>query len=96
MRHTNFSGGQTDKIQMITHYLTLKIMVKWKKIPFRNIDTVGAAGCINSTIEDMTKWVLLHLNEGKTENHDLISTELLQEMYTPHTPIPDEANVINE
>ncbi|MFJ8529047.1 serine hydrolase [Bacillus sp. NPDC094106] len=61
-----------------------------KEIPFRNIDTVGAAGCINSTIEDMAKWVLLHLNQGKSGDHELISSELLQQMYTPHNTIPDQ------
>ncbi|OQR56152.1 serine hydrolase [Bacillus sp. CDB3] len=61
-----------------------------KEVPFRNIDTVGAAGCINSTIEDMTNWVLLHLNEGKFGDHELISSELLQQMYTPHNSIPDQ------
>ena len=61
-----------------------------KEIPFRNIDTVGAAGCINSTIEDMANWVLLHLNQGKSGDHELISSELLQQMYTPHNTIPDQ------
>ncbi len=60
-----------------------------KEIPFRNIDTVGAAGCINSTIEDMANWVLLHLNHGKIGEQQLLSNEYLQDMYIPHTPIPD-------
>ncbi|KAA0765385.1 serine hydrolase [Bacillus sp. SH5-2] len=89
MRHTNFSI--TDSQNTADYALPYaKENGEIKEIPFRNIDTVGAAGCINSTIEDMAKWVQLHLNEGKIENHDLISTELLQEMYTPHTPIPDQ------
>ncbi|WP_263704962.1 serine hydrolase [Bacillus thuringiensis] len=61
-----------------------------KEVPFRNIDTVGAAGCINSTIEDMANWVLLHLNKGKFGNHELISPELLQQLFTPHNSIPDQ------
>ncbi|PFN28527.1 serine hydrolase [Bacillus cereus] len=89
MDHTNFSV--TDSQNADDHALPYtEDNGEMKEIPFRNIDTVGAAGCINSTIEDMAKWVLLHLNEGKIEDHDLISNELLQEMYTPHTPIPDQ------
>ncbi|MCI0764428.1 serine hydrolase [Bacillus sp. TL12] len=61
-----------------------------KEVPFRNIDTVGAAGCINSTIEDMANWVLFHLNQGKTGDHELLSSELLEQMYTPHNTIPDQ------
>ncbi|MED4050733.1 serine hydrolase [Priestia megaterium] len=60
------------------------------KVPFRNIDTVGAAGCINSNIEDMAKWVLFHLNQGKVGEHELITPNMLQQMYQPHIPIPDE------
>jgi len=61
-----------------------------QEVPFRNIDTVGAAGCINSTIEDMANWVLFHLNQGKIGEHELLSSELLQQMYTPHNTIPDQ------
>ncbi|MDM5188458.1 serine hydrolase [Bacillus sp. DX4.1] len=63
---------------------------KIKEVPFRNLDTVGAAGCINSTIEDMANWVLFHLNQGKNGEHELLSPELLQQMYTPHNTIPDQ------
>ncbi|MCT9852766.1 serine hydrolase [Priestia megaterium] len=59
------------------------------KVPFRNIDAVGAAGCINSNIEDMAKWVLFHLNQGKVGKHELITPDMLQQMYQPHIPIPD-------
>ncbi|HFK1763371.1 penicillin-binding protein [Bacillus wiedmannii] len=61
-----------------------------KEVPFRNINTVGAAGCINSTIEDMANWVLLHLNKGKFGDHELISPGLLQQLFTPHNSIPDQ------
>ncbi|MED4240971.1 serine hydrolase, partial [Priestia megaterium] len=60
------------------------------KVPFRNIDTVGAAGCINSNIEDMAKWVLFHLKQGKVGEHELITPDMLQQMYQPHIPIPDD------
>ena len=60
------------------------------EVPFRNIDTVGAAGCINSNIEDMAKWVLFHLKQGKVGEHKLITLDTLQQMYQPHIPIPDE------
>jgi hypothetical protein len=35
-----------------------------ERIPLRDISLVGPAGSINSTIEDMTKWVGLHLAGG--------------------------------
>ncbi|MFC3882101.1 serine hydrolase [Bacillus songklensis] len=60
------------------------------EVPFRNIDTVGAAGCINSNVDDMAKWVLFHLNQGKVSKHELITANMLQQMYQPHIPIPEE------
>ncbi len=35
------------------------------QIPFQNIDQIGPAGSINSNVEDMAKYVLMHLNKGK-------------------------------
>ncbi|HHT7190494.1 TPA: serine hydrolase [Bacillus cereus] len=89
MDQTNFSV--TDSQHTNDHALPyVETSGEIKEVPFHNIDTVGAAGCINSTIEDMANWVLLHLNQGKFGDHELISSELLQQMYTPHNPIPDQ------
>ncbi|PGE99323.1 penicillin-binding protein [Bacillus pseudomycoides] len=89
MEQTNFSVTDSQN----TNDYALPYVEKdgeIKEVPFRNIDTVGAAGCINSTIADMANWVLFHLNQGKTGDHELLSSELLQQMYTPHNTIPDQ------
>ncbi|MEY8347188.1 serine hydrolase [Bacillus cereus] len=89
MEQTNFSVTDSQN----TNNYALPYVEKDEEIqevPFRNIDTVGAAGCINSTIEDMANWVIFHLNQGKTGDHELLSAELLQQMYTPHNTIPDQ------
>lgn len=54
-----------------------------KVVPFRNADNVGPAGSINSTANDMLKWVLLHLNKGKVGDKQIISKAGHKEMYTP-------------
>src|SRR5262249_23301664 len=36
-----------------------------KLIPFQNIDTIGPAGSINSNVDDMAKYVLMHMSKGK-------------------------------
>lgn len=53
------------------------------EVPFRNIDTVGPAGSINSNIIDMLKWVRFHLDKGKVGNAQIISESGQKEMYTP-------------
>ena len=53
------------------------------EIPFRNIDTVGPAGSINSNVIDMANWLLLNLNKGKFAEKKIISEESLKEIHSP-------------
>ncbi len=53
------------------------------EIPFRNIDTVGPAGSINSNVIDMADWLLLNLNKGKFGEKKIISEESLREIHSP-------------
>ncbi|WP_424100333.1 serine hydrolase [Moorena producens] len=59
-----------------------------KAIPFRNIDTIGPAGSINSNVTDMAKWLLLHQNQGNYEDKQIINPDLLTQMYTPQIVMP--------
>lgn len=52
-----------------------------RQVNFRNIDLVGPAGSINAHVEDMTKWLLLHLNKGKVGDHQLVSSAQIDEMH---------------
>jgi CubicO group peptidase (beta-lactamase class C family) len=54
------------------------------KVPFRNLDVTGPAGSINSNIEDMTKWISLHLNNGKTNNGQIVSAASLAQTHLPN------------
>ncbi|UCC41328.1 MAG: serine hydrolase [Candidatus Aminicenantes bacterium] len=53
------------------------------EIPFRNIDTIGPAGSINSNVTDMAKWVLLNLNKGKVGEKQIISEASLKQIHSP-------------
>jgi CubicO group peptidase (beta-lactamase class C family) len=53
------------------------------EIPFRNIDTVGPAGSINSNVIDMADWLLLNLSKGKFGEKQIISEESLNEIHSP-------------
>lgn len=64
----------------------LPCMEKKEKVvemPFRNIDTVGPAGSINSNITDMAKWVLLNLNKGKHGDKQIISEAGIKQIHSP-------------
>ncbi len=63
---------------------------------FRNIDNVGPAGSINSSIADMTHWLQVHLNGGKFNGRKIVSPQAVKEMHTPHMNIaalPEEAEL---
>ncbi|HEY9669882.1 MAG TPA: serine hydrolase [Waterburya sp.] len=54
-----------------------------ERLPFTNIDVPGPAGSINSNAVDMARWLLLHLNQGKYGEKQIISSSNLQEMHSP-------------
>ncbi len=54
-----------------------------KAIPFRNIDEIGPAGSINSSVNEMTNWLLLQMNQGKVGDKQIISERSLLETQTP-------------
>jgi CubicO group peptidase (beta-lactamase class C family) len=53
------------------------------EIPFRNIDSVGPAGSINSNVNDMLKWVEFHVNKGKVGERQVVSEAGQREVFTP-------------
>lgn len=71
----------------------LGYQVKNKKpvfMPYRNLDAIGPAGSINADVQDMLKWVSLHLNSGKVEGREIISEAGLAAMHAPQMLMPDE------
>ncbi len=61
---------------------------KVEPMPFRNIDTIGPAGSINSNVLDMANWVLMNLNKGKFKDRQIISEAALTEIHSPQAVIP--------
>ena len=59
-----------------------------KRIPFRNIDTIGPAGSINSCLADMARWVRLHLH-GEVDGVDVVSKAQLKELHGPAMVMPE-------
>jgi CubicO group peptidase (beta-lactamase class C family) len=59
------------------------------EIPYRNIDTVGPAGSINSNIVDMANWVILNLNKGKFAGQQVVSEAAMTQIQSPQMVIQD-------
>jgi CubicO group peptidase (beta-lactamase class C family) len=62
------------------------------KVPFRNIDNVGPAGSINSSVEEMLHYIQMHLNTGEYEGTRVLSEANQQMMTTAQSVVgsPDQ------
>jgi len=51
------------------------------KIPFRDITTIGPAGAINSTVNEMSRWVMVHINGGRYGDRQVIGADTLADLH---------------
>jgi len=58
-----------------------------KRIDFADWGDVGPAGAINSNIDDLSRYLLFHLNRGKLEDKQLLSANNAAQMQTPQMVI---------
>ncbi len=88
MSISNFSVSDTQKSADHSQPYTV-VKEQIREMPFRNIDTIGPAGSINSNVEDMAKYVIMHMQQGK----GIISLKNSRDMQSPQMSIagpPDE------
>ena len=57
-------------------------------IGWRNVDNIGGAGSINSTVADMAQWVRLQLRDGRLGDRRIVDSAVIAETHSPHTVIP--------
>lgn len=60
-----------------------------EQLAYHNADILGPAGCMVSTIGDMTQWMLLHLQRGKFENAQIVEPQFLYKMHWPQIVMTD-------
>lgn len=82
MTRTNFSVADSQKSDDFARPYDERDDVL-KEIPFRVITTVGPAGSINSCVDDMARWVALHLAHGKAGDRQLIGPSTIDDLHTP-------------
>jgi CubicO group peptidase (beta-lactamase class C family) len=62
-------------------------------VPFPAKAVAAPAGGIVSSVQEMTEWLKLYLNNGRLDGRQLVSPAVLKEMHTPQMPIrytPDD------
>jgi CubicO group peptidase (beta-lactamase class C family) len=87
MTGSNFSVARLQQAEEVAQPYR-ELGGKIRRIPFRNIDPVGPAGSINSCVEEMSRYLLFHLERGKYGGKQLLSRNMAEEMQTPHMVIP--------
>lgn len=60
-------------------------------LPYINWDNMAPAGAINSSVSDMSHWLLMQLNNGIYEDKRLLTEEQIEIVRTPHTIQPVSA-----
>jgi CubicO group peptidase (beta-lactamase class C family) len=86
MKNSNFAVGMSQKGPDFATPYTLKEKIA-VDIPFRVIDTVGPAGSINSSVNDMAKWLLLNLGGGAIAGKRIVAARQVQDMHRPQMVI---------
>jgi CubicO group peptidase (beta-lactamase class C family) len=87
MTRTNLSVADSERDEDAAQpYLEDDNVVR--KVAFRPIDLMGPAGSVNSTAEEMARWVALHTGNGGLNGAKLIAPGTLREMHTPQMVIP--------
>jgi CubicO group peptidase (beta-lactamase class C family) len=59
-------------------------------VPWRNLDNIAPAGAINSSAEDLARWVRFQLSNGTFEGQRLMSERNMTEMHTPQMAMRPE------
>jgi CubicO group peptidase (beta-lactamase class C family) len=54
-------------------------------VPFRNIDAVGPAGSINSSVEEMLRYIQMNIDQGSWRGTQLFSKDVAREMQSPQS-----------
>jgi hypothetical protein len=85
----------------VTHDLNFSILYSFldfpmKEISFFDVNYAAPAGCINSNIEDMSKWIRFQMKDGKIRDKQLVSKRMMDEMHHPQMVIRGMTNLVGE
>ncbi len=86
MTNSNFAVSESQKSRDFATPYTLKDKIALD-IPFRVIDAMGPAGSINSSVNDMSKWLQLNLGGGTIGGKRIVAARQVEDMHRPQMVI---------
>jgi CubicO group peptidase (beta-lactamase class C family) len=72
------------------------VMGELKKIPYGQLDNLAPAGSISSSVNDMSKWVRLLLNNGKLDGKEIIPASAIAQTRVPHSILGNGGHMFNK
>ena len=58
------------------------------RVPYRNIDAIGPAGSINASVEEMARYLAMHMQGGAWQGKAVIAAKDAREMQAPQMVMP--------
>lgn len=62
------------------------------EIPVSKVDNIGAAGSITSNVNDLSKWVIMQLDNGKYNGKQVVPAKVIQETRESNTIVGNNFN----
>ncbi|MDA2931506.1 serine hydrolase [Acidobacteria bacterium AH-259-O06] len=84
MMRTNVSVAQSQKDDDFAYPYRRNDEQEIERIPFRPIDLIGPAGSVNSSVNEMSRWLLFNLRSGRVDDQQLINPATLADIQSPH------------
>jgi CubicO group peptidase (beta-lactamase class C family) len=72
------------------------VLGELKKIPYGNIDNLAAAGSISSSVNDMSKWVMMQLDNGKLNGKEIMDAGVISETRIPYSILGNGGHMFNK
>ena len=66
-----------------------------KKVPYGSIDAMAPAGAISSSVNDLSKWVIMQLNNGRFEDKEIVPASAISKTRLPHSILGNGGTMFN-
>jgi len=87
--NTSYQSLISDSDAAIAHTVINDSILK---IPYTNIESIGPSGSINSSVNDLTHWLLMQLDSGRYEGKEIIPFAALYETRRSQMVMGDPIN----
>jgi CubicO group peptidase (beta-lactamase class C family) len=65
-------------------------------IPYADIDNLAPAGSIASSVNDMSKWVMMQLDNGRFNGKEVVSSAAIGQTHLPHSILGNGGSFYNK